>query len=446
MKPYASYKPSGVAWLGDVPEHWEKKRLRDCVEGCANGVWGDEADDGEDDIPVIRVADFDRGHRQVVEYETVRKVDSAQRASRALFPGDMLIEKSGGGEQQPVGMVVSYLGPEGAVCSNFVARMPPREGVVSRFMVYLHAYLYASRITNISIKQTTGIQNLDSTAYLSEACFLPPPDEQQAIADYLDTETARIDTLVQEKEELIGLLQEWRQSVIAEVVTKGLNKTVAMKQSGVPWLGEVPSHWSVEKLKFFVGFAGGGTPSKDNPAYWEGNIPWVSPKDMKRPRISETEDYITEVGQMNSPCTLIPPLSVLTVVRSGILQHSIPVALNMVPLTLNQDMKALLPSERANSRFLAYEISGCQKELREAWVKQGATVESIEHQRMADSELALPPLQEQQAIADYLDDETAKIDALITHTQEEIALLKELRAATIADAVLGRVDVRTYQK
>ena len=443
MKPYASYKPSGVAWLGDVPEHWEKKRLRDCVEGCANGVWGDEADDGEDDIPVIRVADFDRGHRQVVEYETVRKVDSAQRASRALFPGDMLIEKSGGGEQQPVGMVVSYLGPEGAVCSNFVARMPPREGVVSRFMVYLHAYLYASRITNISIKQTTGIQNLDSTAYLSEACFLPPPDEQQAIADYLDTETARIDTLVQEKEELIGLLREWRQSVIAEVVTKGLNKTVAMKPSGVPWLGEVPSHWPVEKLKFFVGFAGGGTPSKDNPAYWEGNIPWVSPKDMKRPRISETEDYITEVGQMNSPCTLIPPLSVLTVVRSGILQHSIPVALNMVPVTLNQDMKALLPSERANSRFLAYEISGCQKELREAWVKQGATVESIEHQRMADSELALPPLQEQQAIADYLDDETAKIDALIAHTQEEITLLKELRAATIADAVLGRVDVRS---
>ena len=136
-------------------------------------------------------------------------------------------------------------------------------------------------------------------------------------------------------------------------------------------------------------------------------------------------------------------MSVLTVVRSGILQHSIPVALNMVPVVLNQDMKALLPSERANSRFLAYEISGCQKELREAWVKQGATVESIEHQRMADSELALPPLQEQQAIADYLDTETAKIDDLIAHTNDEITLLKELRAATIADAVLGRIDVRT---
>ena len=237
MKRYASYKASGVAWLGDVPSHWVGKRLRDCVEGCSNGVWGDESDGGDDDIPVIRVADFDRESRQVIEYETVRKVDCSQRESRALIPGDMLIEKSGGGEQQPVGMVVSYFGPEGAVCSNFVARMRSREGVVSRFMVYLHAYLYASRVTGISVKQTTGIQNLNSTAYLSEACFVPPPDEQQAIADYLDTETARIDDLIREKEELIGLLREWRQSVIAEAVTKGLDKTAAMKPSGVPWLG-----------------------------------------------------------------------------------------------------------------------------------------------------------------------------------------------------------------
>lgn len=218
MKRYASYKASGVEWLGELPEHWTKKRLRDCIEGCANGVWGDEPDRGEDDIPVIRVADFDRERRQVVEYETHRKVDASQRQSRALNPGDLLIEKSGGGEQQPVGMVVSYLGPAGAVCSNFVARMPPRSGVISRFMVYLHAYLYASRVTGISIKQTTGIQNLDATAYLSQACFLPPPDEQQAIADYLDVETTKIDTLITHTQEAIALLKELRAATIADAV------------------------------------------------------------------------------------------------------------------------------------------------------------------------------------------------------------------------------------
>ena len=429
MKPYASYKASGVAWLGDVPAHWRiekvkfQARLRGDKAVGANGV---------------RYVGMEHVLPKVGKFNPVVEgtQEEAESTVNVFFKGDVLF-----GKLRPY-LAKCVVADTDGVCSSEFLVLSPSDEVVP---AYLNATMLMQEFIDAVDASTYGAKmpRADWGFIGQQRLPLPPPDEQQAIADYLDTETARIDTLVQEKEELIGLLREWRQSVIAEVVTKGLNKTVAMKPSGVPWLGEVPSHWSVEKLKFFVGFAGGGTPSKDNPAYWEGNIPWVSPKDMKRPRIFETEDYITEVGQMNSPCTLIPPLSVLTVVRSGILQHSIPVALNMVPVTLNQDMKALLPSERANSRFLAYEISGCQKELREAWVKQGATVESIEHQRMADSELALPPLQEQQAIADYLDDETAKIDALITHTQEEIALLKELRAATIADAVLGRVDVRS---
>lgn len=207
--------------------------------------------------------------------------------------------------------------------------------------------------------------------------------------------------------------------------------------SGVAWLGDLPSHWNLEKMKFFARFAGGGTPSKDEPAYWGGDIPWVSPKDMKRSVISESEDYITVAGQINSPCTLIPPNSVLIVVRSGILQHSIPVALNSVPVTLNQDMRALMPDDRVDSRYLAYQIKGCQKELREEWVKQGATVESIEHQRMVDSRMAIPPLVEQQAIADYLDTETARIDELMREKDELIGLLREWRRAVIADFTAG---------
>ncbi len=182
MRPYSAYKPSGVPWLGNVPSHWAGMRMRDCIEGCANGVWGDDPQGDGNDIPVFRVADFDRERRQVREYETIRNVEPSQRNGRALVAGDMLIEKSGGGEQQPVGMVVSYEGPDGAVCSNFVARMTPRDGIVSRFMVFLHAHLYASRVTNISVKQTTGIQNLDSMAYLSERCFVPTVGEQRLIA------------------------------------------------------------------------------------------------------------------------------------------------------------------------------------------------------------------------------------------------------------------------
>ena len=439
MKPYASYKPSGVAWLGDVPSHWASKRLKHIGQFRAGaGFPIEEQGQPDNPLPFFKVKDIDGSNQGgvITTADSTVSIETANRLGAKIFPKNSIVFAKVG-----AALLLNrfrLLGVDACVDNNMMGYMINADEAFPEFM-----YWAMQRINFSEIVNPGTVPSLNEPLISNLFMAIPPPDEQQAIADYLDAETARIDMLVQEKEELIGLLQEWRQSVIAEVVTKGLNKTVAMKPSGVPWLGEVPSHWSVEKLKFFVGFAGGGTPSKDNPAYWEGNIPWVSPKDMKRPRISETEDYITEVGQMNSPCTLIPPLSVLTVVRSGILQHSIPVALNMVPVTLNQDMKALLPSERVNSRFLAYEISGCQKELREAWVKQGATVESIEHQRMADSELALPPLQEQQAIADYLDEETAKIDDLIAHTHDEITLLKELRAATIADAVLGRVDVRT---
>ena len=443
MKPYASYKPSGVAWLGDVPEHWEKKRLRDCVEGCANGVWGDEADDGEDDIPVIRVADFDRGHRQVVEYETVRKVDSAQRASRALFPGDMLIEKSGGGEQQPVGMVVSYLGPEGAVCSNFVARMPPREGVVSRFMVYLHAYLYASRITNISIKQTTGIQNLDSTAYLSEACFLPPPDEQQAIADYLDTETARIDTLVQEKEELIGLLREWRQSVIAEY-TSGATQPHDKKATGnvhMPW---IPSDWSMVRLGKYARIGNGSTPLKDNASYWEGGtFPWLNSAVVNRDTVDEGSEYVTDAALRACHLPIVEP-GALLVALTGQGKTRGQVTVLRIQATINQHLAYLaLDDARFDSHFLFWALTGMYAALRMVSDGQGGTKGALTCDDLARFEVPMPPLALQREIAKAVSNEATKIDALITHTQEEIALLKELRAATIADAVLGRVDVRS---
>lgn len=429
MKPYASYKPSGVPWLGSLPSHWqvEKVKFQAHLRGEKTGGTNGARYVGMEHV-LSKVGKFN----PVVEGTQ----EEAESTVSVFSKGDVLF-----GKLRPY-LAKCVVADTDGVCSSEFLVLSPSDEVVP---AYLNATMLMQEFIDAVDASTYGAKmpRADWGFIGQQRLPLPPPDEQQAIAHYLDGETARIDTLIHEKDELIGLLREWRQSVIAEVVTKGLAKTAATKPSGVPWLGDVPSHWAVEKLKFFVGFAGGGTPSKDNPAYWEGTIPWVSPKDMKRPRITETEDYITEAGQMNSPCTLIPPMSVLTVVRSGILQHSIPVALNMVPVVLNQDMKALLPSERVNSRFLAYEISGCQKELREAWVKQGATVESIEHQRMADSELALPPLQEQQAIADYLDAETAKIDDLITHTHDEITLLKELRAATIADAVLGRVDVRT---
>ena len=224
FKPYPTYMDSGVEWLGAIPEHWEVKRLRTTVKSCQNGVWGDEAD-GLQDIACIRVADFDRvSYRANIEEPTLRSIESKVASARGLKQGDLLLEKSGGGENQPVGAVVLYDHSMPAVCSNFVARVVLAKGFNPRFMTYLHAALYSLRVNTKHIKQSTGIQNLDSTSYLDEAVGLPSEtDEQRSIASFLDRETAQIDALVAKKRRLIELLQELRTALIDALVDKVLD-------------------------------------------------------------------------------------------------------------------------------------------------------------------------------------------------------------------------------
>lgn len=220
----------------------------------------------------------------------------------------------------------------------------------------------------------------------------------------------------------------------------------AYRDSGVEWLGEIPSQWEISPLKYLATFTGGGTPSKDNPDFWDGNIPWVSPKDMKTPRISTTIDNITDSAIKQSSTNLLEKDALLMVVRSGILQHSIPVAINDVPVSLNQDMKALRFSAPLLSEYAFYFVEGNQSRLLLEWSKEGATVESIEHEFLANTLFPCPPLSERTAIIAFLDHETAKIDALIEKQQRLIELLKEKRQAVISHAVTKGLNPNALMK
>ena len=167
---------------------------------------------------------------------------------RLLKTGDLLLEKSGGGEKTQVGQVVLFDQQFKAVTSNFVAKMTPLDGHDGSYLNYAFSTLYRDGINSCSIKQNTGIQNLDSNAYLSEHWAFPPREEQTQIAKFLDYETAKIDALIEKQERLIALLKEKRQAVISHAVTKGLNPAAPMRDSGVEWLGEVPAHWKVQAV------------------------------------------------------------------------------------------------------------------------------------------------------------------------------------------------------
>ena len=219
LDPSPRLRPSGVDWLGEIPEHWAVQRLKWSVSDTVNGVWGDEPD-GKNDVPCVRVADFDRRKFRVnLAQPTLRSITPSQRRGRDLKPGDLLLEKSGGGEKQMVGCVVLYDHDAPAVCSNFIARVSGHKNTDARFWTYMHAALYSGRLNYPAIKQTTGIQNLDSDAYFNTLTVFPPLSEQRAIAEFLDQETERIDTLSSRVETAIERLQEYRTALITAAVT-----------------------------------------------------------------------------------------------------------------------------------------------------------------------------------------------------------------------------------
>lgn len=273
--------------FGDSPA---QPRLKWAFESCKNGAWGDEPD-GENDAVCIRAADFNSDLGTMLDAErTLRSIDDATYRKVGLRSGDLIVEKSGGGAKQLVGRSVIYRENDRAVCSNFLARCRPSELVTSEYLNYLLLAIYKARGTYPHIKQTTGIQNLDMASFLNIRASLPSIETQKSIATFLDEKTAKIDNLIAKKQALLERLVEKRQAIITQAVTKGLNSAAPMEDSGVDWLGEIPAHWKVKRVKYIAKLESGHTPDKKVEAYWEdGDIPWVSLNDTAALRAN---DYI----------------------------------------------------------------------------------------------------------------------------------------------------------
>ena len=208
------------------------------------------------------------------------------------------------------------------------------------------------------------------------------------------------------------------------------------RDSEAAWLPNLPRHWGRKRLKLLFRLIGGGTPSKDRPEYWVGDIPWVSSKDMKVDVITDTEDHISEDAVRESATNVVPEGTILIVARSGILRHTIPVAITGKRVTINQDIKAAIPrKEGLEARYFAYVIKGFQDQLLTLWRTQGATVESLDTEVVGNTDFPIPPPVEQRAIADFLDRETAKMDALIAKQKELAAALCERREALFSSLV-----------
>lgn len=436
MKAYPTYKDSGVVWIGEIPEHWVKKKLGHSIDTIV--PMRDKPTHLKGEIPWIRIEDFEGKYiygsksNQGVTNELVDKMNLK------IYPvGTVLTTCSC---SFGTSMIVKI-----PMTSNqtFIGLVPKKNDLFEEYLFYQLKIWEGEleRLLSGSIQKYLSRDNFKSLSFL-----FPPLEEQTTIANFLDHKTAQIDAAIRKHRQLIELLQEHRAALINEAVTKGINPNVPMKNSGIEWIGEIPEHWELRKMKFLIDkIIGGGTPSTGNKKFWNGNIPWVSPKDMKCSEITGTQDYITQLGVENSSTNLVDPGAILIVFRSGILKHTLPVATNFVKVALNQDMKAIRPKTEVLGAFFNYLHRGLENEILTFCSKVGATVDSLDmHFYLNFLVPFVPTMKEQEQIVRFIESETTRIDNELKLAQQEINLLEEYRQSLIAEAVTGKIDVRDY--
>ncbi len=327
--------------------------------------------------------------------------------------------------------------------------LSPTHELDGRFLYYVTAEPRFRCLGAACMTGAAGQQRVPEDFVRDFRISVPPLPRQRAIADYLDRETARIDALIAAKQRLLALLAEKRRALITRAVTRGLpstgsgqaTPTVPMRDSGIPWLGEIPAHWELVALRFLVDFTSGATPDTGRPEYWDGEIPWVSPKDMKRDEIADAEDHVSDLALSKGSLRLIAPAAVLIVVRGMILAHSFPTAVTTASVTINQDMKALRCRESLVPHFLRGFFRGHKEHVVSLADSSAHGTRKLETEVIGRLEVAVPPPAEQREIAAYIDHATRRLDALREATESTITLLKERRSALIAAAVTGQLDV-----
>ena len=420
---YAEYKKSGVTWLGEVPDHWDLRRL---------GFYFDERREKVSDVEFAALSVTRNG--VVPQLENVAKTDDGGNRKK-VCAGDFVI--NGRSDRKGSSGAADMDGS----CSLISIVLAPNDGMRIDFA---HHLLRSVPFQEEFYRYGKGIvADLWSTNYSEMkniSLAVPPSDEQSAIAVFLDRETGKIDALIAEQEKLLSLLAEKRLATISHAVTRGLNPDAPMKDSGVAWLGEVPVHWNVVCLRRIArNVETGGTPSSESPSGdLEDGLPWYTPGDFGAELVLCDSQKRVALSLVDSgEVKAFPPGSILIVSIGATLGK---VGLSGSLASANQQINAVLLNTSMDELFVAYSLSVKSEVMR--FLSNASTIGIMNQSKTKEIQVAVPPQVEQVSVASYLDEATARVDLLEVEASRAITLLKERRSALIAAAVTGKIDVR----
>jgi type I restriction enzyme S subunit len=316
----------------------------------------------------------------------------------------------------------------------------PHHGVESRYYGYLfRTDAYMDEVNKYSRGIVSDRNRLYWEEFKQMPSALPPPNEQRRIADFLDAHGRILQQWIQAKQRLIELLNEQKQSIIQQAVTRGLDPKISMKRTGLDWLPEVPEHWKVSKLKFAARLiVGGSTPPSQQLECWNGDVVWVTPEDVaQKETLSDSSRRITVQGVASCSTVLVPSGSIVITSRAPVGN----LAIAALELCTNQGCKAIVPHlERLDSQYGYYLLHVLKLEIQS--LAKGTTFPEISTFELSNIQIPLPRIEEQQEIRDFILEESWSINQAIERTHREIDLIREYRTRLVSDVVTGKLDVR----
>lgn len=423
MKSYDSYKESGIKWLGKVPSHWEIKRGKYVTKLLSGFPFNSDLfSTDETDMPLIRI-------RDIMNTSTESFYSGPYPKAYIIKKGDVLVGMDGDFN------VAIWNGPDGLlnqrVCK--VVDMP-------EFCARYASYVLPRPLRCINdITYSTTVKHLSTFDIYREYFPVPPIGEQQAIADYLDAECKKIDDLIKKEEKRVQLIEETKLSIITKVITKGFDTDKELVNSGIDWVGKIPSDWVLWKTShLFAGIGSGTTPKSSDSSYYddEGHY-WLQTGDLNDGHITNTSKKVSDKAVSEKNLRFYPANSLViamygaTIGKLGILD---------IETSTNQACCVLPPSKKVLPMFAFYHFMAAKQDL----INQsaGGGQPNISQDIIRRHKIALPPtIDDQRAIVDYISEKTIKYDATLRKAHKMINTLKEYKHSLITEIVTGKRKV-----
>jgi len=446
MKAYPEYKASGIDWLGEIPSHWRVMPLKYTVNNpdtdFIDGDWIESVNISESGIRYLTSGNVGDGVYKeqgcgFITEETFQKLKCTE-----VFSGDLLISRL----NEPIARTceVPLMDFRIVTCVDNVIYRPKQSFFFKHFMLYqLNSLQFRENATGLSSGST--MKRISRSKLGNIRIIVPSLEEQETIAAYLDDKTAKIDALVAEKQSQVEDLRKYRTSLITETVTRGLNPDAPLRSSGIDWIGNIPKRWSISKFKFSLREIKDGT--HFSPDTTTDGYSYVTATDVRGIGINYENtkkvslDDFTKLVQ--SGCEIYKDDVLL--VKDGATTGRVGMKDDDTPAVTLSSVAMLRTKSDSDPKFLFYFLQSSIIQNQISIAMAGAAMPRITLEKLGKFIALIPPYDEQKQIVKYLDDKTAKIDALIDELNKQLEELALYRKAVISEAVTGKVDVRDWK-